>query len=106
MIHFLEKQTSLCLPSGQKYLGYENMWQQNRLHPFEDEYNQGQLSQHILKQTKPETPQLLIMLCVNVTKKTLEAHLTDHVARIVNHYLAHPISPLWCICSNSSNITE
>jgi hypothetical protein len=22
-----------------------------------------------LKQTKPETPQLLIMLCVNVTKK-------------------------------------
>lgn len=26
-------------------------------------------------------------------KKTLAAHLTDHVARIVNHYLANPISP-------------
>jgi hypothetical protein len=24
--------------------------------PFEDEYNQGQLNQHILKLTKPETP--------------------------------------------------
>jgi hypothetical protein len=24
--------------------------------PFEDEYNQGQLSQHISKLTKPETP--------------------------------------------------
>jgi hypothetical protein len=30
--------------------------------PFEDEYNQGQLSQHILKLTKPETPEIKIRI--------------------------------------------
>jgi hypothetical protein len=35
--------------------------------PFEDEYNQGQLSQHILKLTKPERPEKKrIMLMVSI----------------------------------------
>lgn len=32
--------------------------------PFEDGYNRGQLSQHILKLTKPETPETIRIMLV------------------------------------------
>jgi hypothetical protein len=50
------------------------MWQQNRLCPFEDEYSQGQLSQHVLKLTKPETPITIIIVLMLSIKCLLERH--------------------------------
>ena len=42
--------------------------------PFEDEYNQGQLSQHILKLTKPRTPETIRVMLILSIKYLIERH--------------------------------
>jgi hypothetical protein len=49
--------------------------------PFEDEYNQGQLSQHILKLTKPETPEKNKNYVDVINKKCLIEKRHGRVAR-------------------------